>query len=78
MNVKKYISSIIAGAIFLTGFTGCQNDNAFLEEKSYALNTFNYYKAAVDIEKALNYGYTNVQYLLMTLNVNHYWMQWMT
>ncbi len=71
MNVKKYISSIIAGAIFLTGFTGCQNDNAFLEEKSYALNTFNYYKAAVDIEKALNYGYTNVQYLLMGVMHNN-------
>jgi hypothetical protein len=50
---------------------GCENDNAFLEEKSYTLNTSTFYNSAADIELALNYGYARVQYLLMGVMHNN-------
>ncbi|KAF5046582.1 SusD family protein [anaerobic digester metagenome] len=71
MNIKKYILGTVAIMMMLTGPTGCQNDNAFLEEKSYTLNTSTFYNSAADVEMALNYGYARIQYLLMGVMHNN-------
>lgn len=65
MRIKKHILRILAAIVFLAEITGCQSDNAFLEEKSYTLNTSTFYNSAADVEMALNYGYARIQYLLM-------------
>ncbi|MDI9604077.1 MAG: RagB/SusD family nutrient uptake outer membrane protein [Bacteroidota bacterium] len=71
MNIRKYIVSIIVGVAILVVPMGCENDNAFLEEKSYTLNTSTFYNSPADIELGLNYGYARVQYMLMGVMHNN-------
>ncbi|MDD2438110.1 MAG: RagB/SusD family nutrient uptake outer membrane protein [Massilibacteroides sp.] len=64
MKIIKYLTKAIACVFLGIGVIGC-NDNTFLEESSYTLNTQTFYCTPNDLTLAINYLHAQIQYLMM-------------
>lgn len=75
MKFNKYLLAAFIGASLTVGFTACQSDDDFLQEKSYTFNDQTFYTSQSDMEMGLNSCYRQLQSLMM--GQTHGYHSWM-